>query len=264
MKIMASHNDVCSQQVHIPSNPMQPGPIYFKTPRKCGIFGVMCEAIPKQVNYLIDEAVDVGKGANTTIGYMHHYFGKHGLGETCAHVHADICSGQNKNNCFIWYLAWQTMLQLHNSINYSFLVAGHTKFGPDRCFGVIKRAYKVNYISSLYELATMVETSSTAGVNKAQLVGTHDGRVIVPVYNWTVFLEQFFTSVPNIKKYHHFRFSKDEPGTVYFKEFNSSTEQSQMLLKNRATLPTPSVLPPRIHPQGLSQERKQYLYREIR
>ena len=26
------------QQIHIPSNPMQPGPIYFKTPRKCGIF----------------------------------------------------------------------------------------------------------------------------------------------------------------------------------------------------------------------------------
>lgn len=32
-----------AQQVHIPSNPMQPGPIYLKTPRKCGIFGVMCE-----------------------------------------------------------------------------------------------------------------------------------------------------------------------------------------------------------------------------
>ena len=35
-----------AQQVHIPSNPMQPGPIYFKTPRKFSIFGVMCEAIP--------------------------------------------------------------------------------------------------------------------------------------------------------------------------------------------------------------------------
>ena len=45
-----------AQQVHFPSNPMQPGPIYFKTPRKCGIFGVMCEAVPRQVNYLIDEA----------------------------------------------------------------------------------------------------------------------------------------------------------------------------------------------------------------
>ena len=39
-----------AQQVHFPSNPMQPGPIYFKTPRKCGIFGVMCEAVLRQVN----------------------------------------------------------------------------------------------------------------------------------------------------------------------------------------------------------------------
>ena len=73
-----------AQQIHIPSNPMQPGPIYFKTPRKCGIFGVMCEAIPRQVNYLIDEASDVGKGANTTISYVHHYFQNHSLGETHA------------------------------------------------------------------------------------------------------------------------------------------------------------------------------------
>ena len=27
-----------ARQVHYPSNPMQPGLIYFKTPRKCGIF----------------------------------------------------------------------------------------------------------------------------------------------------------------------------------------------------------------------------------
>jgi hypothetical protein len=51
-----------AQQVHFPSNPLQPGPIYLLTPRKCGIFGVCCEAAPRQVNYLIDEAFDVGKG----------------------------------------------------------------------------------------------------------------------------------------------------------------------------------------------------------
>ena len=53
---------------------MQPGPIYFKTPRKCGIFGVMCEAIPGQVNYLIDEASDIGKEANTTISFCSSLF----------------------------------------------------------------------------------------------------------------------------------------------------------------------------------------------
>ena len=252
-----------AQQVHIPSNPMQPGPIYFKTPRKCGIFGVMCEAIPRQVNYLIDEASDVGKGANTTISFVHHYFHNHGLGETHVKLHADNCSGQNKNNFFLWYLAWRTIHQLHDSICYSFLIAGHTKFGPDRCFGIIKRSYKVSYVSSLYELAQMVESSSTVGVNKAQLVATHDGKVIVPVYNWSAFLEQYFVKVPNIKKFHHFRFSKDEPGKLYFKMYSSSPEQSLQLLKNSAILP-PAVLPPKVNPQGLSQERKQYLYREIR
>ena len=36
-------------QVHYPSNPLQPGPIYFLTPRKCAIFGVSCEGLPRQV-----------------------------------------------------------------------------------------------------------------------------------------------------------------------------------------------------------------------
>lgn len=84
---------------------MQPGAIYFKPPRKCGIFGVMCEAIPQQVNFLIDEAAMTGKGANATISYTHYYFQHHGLGETDARLNADNCSGQNKNNFFLWYLA---------------------------------------------------------------------------------------------------------------------------------------------------------------
>ena len=62
-----------AQQVHIPSNLQQPGPIYFKTPRKCGIFGVICEGLPRQVNFIIDEASSTGKGAHPTISYVHYY-----------------------------------------------------------------------------------------------------------------------------------------------------------------------------------------------
>ncbi|RMX59711.1 hypothetical protein pdam_00025330 [Pocillopora damicornis] len=89
----------------------------------------------------------------------------------------------------------------------------------------------------------MVESSST-GINKAHLAGTHDGTVIIPVYNWSSFLEWFFKRVPNIKKYHHFWFSKDEP--------------------DRAVIPPASQLPAKLNPAGLSQERKEYLFREIR
>ena len=253
-----------AQQVHFPSNPMQPGPIYFKIPRKCGIFGVMCEAVPRQVNYLIDEAAVCGKGANATISYVHHYFTRHGLGETDVHLHADNCAGQNKNNYFLWYLAWRIASELHQSIKYSFLIAGHTKFGPDRCFGILKKSYKVNFVSSIYELARVVETSSNTGVNKAQLVSTHDGRVIVPVYDWCTFLGQYFKKITNIKKYHHFRFSKDEPSVVYCREYLTSPEQACVLLKDGAVIPPVSVLPQKINPEGLSDERRNYLHREIR
>lgn len=141
----------------------------------------MCEGIPQQVNFLIDEAADTRKGANATISYVHYYLENHGLEETDAHFHADNCSRQNKNNYFLWYFACRTLMLLHQSITYSFLIAGHTKFGPDRCFGLIKKSYKVSSVSSLYEFVTLVGTSSAVGVTKAQIVGTHDGRVIVPV-----------------------------------------------------------------------------------
>ena len=110
----------------------------------------------------------------------------------------------------------------------------------------------------------MVEASSTTGVNKAQLVGTHDNRVIVPVYDWTLLLGQYFKKLPNIKKYHHFRFSKDEPGKVFFKENSFSVEQSFMLLKDPSNLPQQGILPSQIKPEGLSDERKRYLFHEIR
>ena len=51
---------------------------------------------------------------------------------------------------------------------------------------------------------------------------------------------------------------------VFYKEFVSSPEQSFMLLKNNAILLPPSTLPDVVNPDGLTEERKNYLFREIR
>ena len=40
-----------AQLVHFPFDSQQTGPAYFKTARKCGIFGVCCEGKGEQVNY---------------------------------------------------------------------------------------------------------------------------------------------------------------------------------------------------------------------
>ena len=61
-----------AQQLHYHANPLQPGPIFFKTPRKMQFFAVHAEGISRQMNYLIDEASNCGKGANVVISMVHH------------------------------------------------------------------------------------------------------------------------------------------------------------------------------------------------
>ena len=56
---------------------------------------------------------------------LHFFFEHHGLGEKKLFLHADNCTGQNKNNrCYIQYLAWRAMTGLHTQITLSFMVVG--------------------------------------------------------------------------------------------------------------------------------------------
>lgn len=252
-----------AQQVHLPSNPMQPGPIYFKVPRKVGIFGVCCESLPRQVNFVIDEAGSAGKGANATISYLHYFFQKHGIGETDVHLHADNCCGQNKNSYVLWYLAWRIITGLHQSCVYSFLIVGHTKFACDWCFGLLKQSFRKSFISSLYEFASVIDRSTVSGVNVTQLCSLHDGSVIVPVYDWVSFLSAYFRKFKNIKKYHHFQFKKEDPGVVFYKQFSDSTEERFTLLRAENDFP-PAELPTIQEPKGLDHQRQMYLFNEIR
>lgn len=125
--------------------------MYFLTPRKCGLFGVSCEGLQKQVNYLIDEGMSSTKGSNEVISYMHHFFGNFGVGETEVDLHCDNCSGQNKNNFMLWYLAWRVGHKLHDKIEIHFLIAGHTKFSPDCGFGLIKQAYMKTRVNTFWQ-----------------------------------------------------------------------------------------------------------------
>ena len=93
------------------------------------------------------------------------------------------CWGQNKNNYVIWYYCWRILCGLHNAILYSFLIAGHTKYSPDWCFGLVKQSFRRRNVSSLFDLMEAVDKSTVSGDNVAKLCGLHDGTVLVPVYD---------------------------------------------------------------------------------
>ena len=181
--------------------------------------------LPRQVNFLCDEAGDCGKGANTVISQLDYFFDHHGLGEKEVFLHADNCTGQNKNNCMLWYLAWCAMTGRHTQITLSFLVVGHTKFAPDWCFGLFKRLYRRTKVRSLQAIAQVV--NDLAQCNFAQLVAIEDGTTVVPVFDWTTFFAIRFRKLPGIKgikKLHHFRFPGSEPGVVYMKTQSDEEE----------------------------------------
>lgn len=147
-----------------------------------------------------------GKEANSTISYVHYFFGRHGLGEKGAKIYADNCGAQNKNSAFLWYYMWRVMNDLHEETNYHFLLRGHTKFAPDWCLRLLTQRTRRTFISSLFDIATSVKES--ASVNVTELVGLHNGTVLVPCYDWTTFLGLYLKKFSQIKSYYHFRFTK--------------------------------------------------------
>ena len=185
---------------------------------------------------------------------LHHFFQHHGIGENMVHLHADNCSGQNKNRFMMQYLMWRVLTGLQEEVKLSFLPVGHTKFAPDWCFGMAKQSFRRTKVNCLDDIANSV--SSLSFVNVPQLVGTLDGTCCVPTYNWSEYFEQYTikSALKGITKLHHFRFDSNSPGAVYVKERSSDSKHQITLTKDTFWHPSVNNLPDVVVPPGLSLE----------
>ena len=248
-----------AQQLHFPNSPQQVGPLYFLTPRKCQLFGICSEGNAKQVNYLIDENDNPGKGANCVISMLHHFLESKTNANQHLLLHADNAVGQNKNNAMIHYCAWRVLTGRCQTIKLSFMIAGHTKFSPDRFFGLIKKSYRQTSVSTLCDIEKVVHDSTTGEQNIAlSTVDICSGKRNVQWYNWSDYLNNSFRSIPAITKYHHFRVDKSAPGIVMMREYVNAEETQYTIVKNEETVDDlPSVI-------RMSIGRQLYLYEKIR
>lgn len=252
-----------AQQVHIPYDSQQPGPIYFLTPFKVGLFGIMNDTLKVQHNFLIPESVSILKGANAIVSYLHYFLENHGCGEKHLFLHADNCVSQNKNNIMLGYLVWRIIKGLNETITLSFLPVGHTKFSCDWAFGLLKKRFRLSKVSSLTQLENVVKSSTPSGLNQTIMTGTESGEGLVPINDWlTYFQEKGWKSCKNITNYAHFEFSAQEKGIVKTKvTLESRTVTNRITLDLKESL---DDFPRLIQPEGLSFKRKLYLYKKIR
>ena len=160
------------------------------------------------------------------------------------------------------YLAWRVLTGLNHGITLSFMLVGHTKFSLDWCFGLFKQRYRRTFVSSLSDIANVVNTS--ADVNVAQLVGTQCGEPVVITYDWATFLRGHFRTLPQLKKCHHFIFKSANPGEITKKVYSDSVSTTFQMLADEDWCPRSHELPRIVSPAGLSPARQWYLYQQIR
>lgn len=253
-----------AQQLQVPYHARQVGPLYFKSPLKVQLFGVCNDASKLQVNYLFAESQSIGingtkaHGPNAVISMLHHFFEVHSCHEPVIHLHADNCVGQNKNRFILGYLAWRVLTGLHHDITLSFMRVGHTRCFVDGNFGLIKQTYRSADVDTVEQLSLIVSRSSRT--NTAQMF-PWEWR------EWDKMLGGLFGAVKGIRKYQHFHIAPDSSGTIVAKvSCTSEDEVTIPFLKRGVTTEKVghAALPPCIPPPGLSEERRKYLYEQIR
>ena len=253
-----------AQNVGLPQSARQEGPMYYKVPRKIQIFGVNNEAVPRQVNYLLDENDTIGAdgkhchGPNTVASLLHHFFEVHGLGELECYLHADNCGGQNKNKTIVAYLAWRVMCGLHQKITISFMITGHTRCLVDGCFGLLKKKFRASDCYTLQQLAELVDSSAECNVSQLYPGSSVEWR------SWDSFLPRFFKPIKGIQKLHHLVFDAAKPGVVSVKKLLGDPEEDVQVLSSSVDAVRAAGLPDVIPPGGLSLQRQTYLYQQVR
>lgn len=176
-----------AQNVSYPSSPQQTGSSYFKAARKCSLFGVHNEITKVQTNYLLDEEFGIGKGPNAVISQIHHYF-ETNQAENLV-LFCDNCVAQNKNNCMLHYRSWRVDLGKNKSISLNFLLTGHTKFSPDRSFGLIKSEFARSNVDCYKDFEEVVNRSSHKKFNVAVNGSTIQWRM------WDTHFKDFYRTL---------------------------------------------------------------------
>ncbi|XP_052812330.1 uncharacterized protein LOC128239917 [Mya arenaria] len=218
-----------AQQVHIPHHSQQVGPLYFKT-------------AGGDVRYLEFAVKDL---RNRCFAWVRHM-----LSSTLT------IAKDNKNNAVLGYAVWRTLTGGHKTIQYSLMLAGHTKFSCDWHFGVWKNRMRHMDAETVEEVASTEAMSSRNGHNIPHIVDGNSKQV--SFYDWSTFFKGIFKPLKNISKYHSFEVSSNEPGVLRVKKFVDAPGEKINILKNCQV--DIGVLPEQIFGEGISAERQWYLH----
>lgn len=229
-----------AEKVLLPRLQKQPGQLHFVTGLKFDINGVACSnSNSVDIFGLVEGHWPQEKTANTVLSMLHHSVEAYKACENSENqqrrlvLHADNCSGQNKNRFVLFYVLWRVLLGIEDEVVLYFLMAGHTKNVCDGAFGHVKRCLRKSDAIVPSDMMDIIENSSSTN----NCVPGHK----VQWYDWKTILTQYFTmpSSCKISQYHVFTARSASPGSLYVKALSTDGgELAFNLLKSEPSQPT--------------------------
>lgn len=120
-------------------------------------------------------------------------------------------------------------LKMNSKITYSFLPVGHTKFGCDFAFGLIKKKLMHILMCTLEDLE-LITNESAPNLNSSITTGSEAGDTCIPVNDsHTFFDNRKFTPIRGLTDYQHFVCRTQHPMQVLCKKhFNDEGTLHQL------------------------------------
>lgn len=120
------------------------------------LFGIVDEGEKHYYNYVYTEGYK--HGSEHVISMVHAHLRDHCASGEAEHlyVYTDSCGGQNRNKYLYSYLIQRVIAGYHEKVTWCFLAVGHTKFSPDRSFGLIRGCLSKHTVISLPDLLNLI------------------------------------------------------------------------------------------------------------
>ena len=212
------------QSIEVPHTADQLGGTFYIHMRKFLLFCVRSALDNEQFCYTYDER-EAGKGPNEVISFLHHFLVNRRIQTPNIRIHADNCTGQNKNKYVLWYLMWLVTTNRLSHIELKFMIKGHTHSIIDGGIGQTKKELRRSDVFCLEHWRNVINRSAIT--NRAEIVNGNN------VYDWKSALGQYFKPLKGISKYQHFIVDKAQPGRIIVKHgFDDGSPQNIKLIQS--------------------------------
>jgi hypothetical protein len=132
----------------------------------------------------------------------------------------DNCSGQNKNNTVLKLAAWLMAMGYFKSVQFIFLVVGHTKNAADRLFNSLKHEYRKQNLFTFDELARALDQSANVTVHRT---------VANDFFDYDKLLDGMYRKLTGQIKQNHIFSCEDDGSEMMIRKSNMPEHQEYIL-----------------------------------